>query len=119
MIVSTNLLLDPHQNGEQLMIKEKPLISAQQAKNLIYTMVQYGDHRHQELRKLDKFKIQEVFKFSGYPWKQLVENVRSPKNPIPGVENLAGYEWSLNASKNTTLTVYHNNHPVKTLTESG
>ena len=62
-------------------------------------MALYGDHTHQQLRKLNKFKIQEFFEMNKHPWKQLVEITRLSQNHIPVRRKFRGYEFNLDALK--------------------
>lgn len=101
------------------MLKEKPLISLKQAEKLIYTMAKYSDHTHSKLRNLKDIDIQKFFDLNGKPWKSLVGNTRSPANLIPLIENILGYEYRLEASNNTSLTIYQQGHKTTSLIEAG
>lgn len=103
-----------------MQIKEKPLISEKQSEGLIYDMVRYSDHNHHNLRNLSKGNIIKFFEHNKEPWKRLVSNVRSPRNLIPFVENLAGYEWEfIDSNENSTVSVHQHGHETAKLTGSG
>lgn len=100
------------------MLKEKPMISLKQAEKLVLSMTKHADHGHQRLRDLSNFQIEQWFKHNNIQWKTLISSTSSGK-PIPFVENLIGYEWSLEASDNTSITVYQFGHETAKLIGSG
>lgn len=101
------------------MLKQQPTISTKQAENLIYDMAKYSDHNHSKLRNLSNANIKRWFEQNCGSWRTLVANTRIPNSSIPLIENLLGYDWTLEASDTTSVTVLQYGHETAKLVGSG
>lgn len=99
------------------MLKEQLFIFRKQAENLIYDMTRYADNRF-NAKNLTNEEIKQWFEKNRYEWRRLIENARTLKT-IPLVENLIDYEFSLQASKNTSVTIYQSGHETAKLVGPG
>jgi hypothetical protein len=99
------------------MLQEKQKISRA---NSIRLILDISKHSENETHGKSNEEIQQFFESRGYSWERLIELMRTPKQPLPFVENLLrSVSFAVGFGKHDTATIFHHEKPVGTLRGSG